>query len=144
MRAGTDNAGAGTRAVFSYRDPINATLSAVRRFQNDEEYKFKNHEWQARTVSECLATINNGLAQLPCGKYMAIRYEDLVSAPGQLSSSIGQLLGADPKVIGKAFHKLSPRPPKQDSPETALKRKELKDFFRLQHVMWPLLAGTSS
>ena len=112
----------------------------MRRFQDDEAYKFKNHEWQARTVSECLATINNGLPQLPCGKYMAIRYEDLVSAPSKLSGSISKLLGVDHNVIGKAFHKLSPRAPKQDSPATALKRKELKDFFRIQSVMWPLLS----
>lgn len=75
------------RVIVIYRDPTNATMSAVRRFQDDAEYAYKNHEFQARVVSENLATINNALPLLPCGRAFAMRYEDLVADPEVLRST---------------------------------------------------------
>lgn len=36
------------RVIVIYRDPVAATLSAVRRFQDSDEYMYKNYEFQAR------------------------------------------------------------------------------------------------
>jgi hypothetical protein len=128
-----------------YRDPVNATLSAVRRFQNDAEYLYKNPEYQARVISENLATINNALRMLPCNRYMAIRYEDLTTTPQMLERPIARLLGVKKEIIKKAFSKLHPhKPSTADSPQVAEMRKLLKAFFDTQNIMWPLLSGRAA
>ena len=127
------------KVIVLYRDPVNATLSAVRRFQNDEEYLYKNHGFQARMVSENLATINNALPLMPCGKTLAIRYEDLTTHPEKLVGPMSNLLGVSKGVINKAFAKLHPHQGSPDSPKKAADRRLLNVFFKLQKVMWPLL-----
>jgi len=131
------------KVIVLFRDPVNATLSAVRRFQNNEEYLYKNHGFQARMVSENLATINNAIPRMPCGKTLAIKYEDLTTHPERLAGAMSSLLGVNKGVINKAFAKLHPHQAKPDSPKKAADRRLLKIFFDLQKVMWPLLESPS-
>jgi hypothetical protein len=129
------------KVIILYRDPANATLSAVRRFQDKEEYLFKNYQFQARMVSENLATLNNAIPMLPCSRTIAIRYEDLTQHPDLLSEPMAKLLGVDITVLKTAFGKLHPHQAKPDSPDKAAKRKMLNTFFDVQKTMWPLLAS---
>lgn len=127
--------------LVMFRDPVNATLSAVRRFRNDDEYQYKNSQFQARMVSENLAVINNALPMLPCNRYMVVSYEKLIQEPSSLRAPIAQFLGVPSTVLKEGFKKLTPREPKPDSPSVANDRKELKAFFKDHELLWPLLAG---
>lgn len=125
--------------IVLFRKPVDAVLSAVRRFQNDAEYLFKNEEFQARMVSESLANINNALPQLPCGKVMVIEYGALVHQPGNFIAPLSQLLGVESQILAGTFADLKPRTKAPDTAEQAAQRKKLQDFFSVQKVLWPLL-----
>eukprot|EP00035_Acanthoeca_spectabilis_P024045 m.452087 g.452087 ORF g.452087 m.452087 type:complete len:372 (-) comp20265_c0_seq1:270-1385(-) len=125
--------------IVLFRTPVDAVLSAVRRFQNNDEYLYKNEEYQARMVTESLATINNALPQLPCGKTMVIEYNTLVHSPKQFIRPLSRLLEVEQDVLGDTFSDLKPRTKPPETPEQIARRKKLQDFFGIQKVLWPLL-----
>ena len=127
------------RVIVLYRDPVDAVLSAVRRFKDNNEYMFKNEEFQARMITESLATINNALPQLPCGKLMVVEYSALVHEPGLFIQPLSQLLGVSPAILDGAFADLKPRSKPPPSPEQAARRQKIQDYFDIQKVLWPLL-----
>lgn len=129
------------RVIVIYRNPVDATLSAVRRFRDDSEARFKNHAFQARMVTESLATINNALPSLPCGKYMVMRYEDFAKNPRQFTGPLARILGVPKSHLSNAFKTIYKKPPHRDSPEVAEQRQQLTEFFARQQVLWPTIAG---
>ena len=130
------------RVIVLFRDPVDASLSAVRRFQNNEQYLYKNVEFQARMVSESLVNIHNALPHMPCDHYLVIDYERLIHHPRDFIGPLEELVGAQHDVLHGAFEKLTPREKKPDSPEKAAQRALLQSFFTVQEKLWPWLAST--
>lgn len=131
------------RVIVLYRNPVDAALSAVRRFHNCAECGYKTPEFQARMVSESLVNINNNLPSLPCGKWMVLEYESFVQRPQQLAGPLARLLGLPQAKLASAFDKIKPPPKRQDNGkgDEAQTRKVLEDFFRRQKSLWPLLVS---
>lgn len=127
------------RIIVLFRPPVDAVLSAVRRFQDDDEYLYKNEEFQARMITESLATINNALPHLPCDRYMMIEYETLVHHPARFIEPLAQLLDVAAPALSGAFSNLKPRVKPPEAPEKVAKRQKLKAFFDIQKILWPLL-----
>ena len=88
--------------------------------------------------------INNALPQLPCNKYMVIRYTDLVARPQEFIEPISQLLGVPVAHMQNSFAGIKPRPHREDSPEVAKQRALLAGFFKHYEPLWPLLSGSAS
>lgn len=132
------------RVIVMYRNPVDAALSAVRRFQNSNEYLYKNIEFQARMMVESYATINNALPQLGCGKYMVVDYEKLLANPMEFIKPFSHLLGVPNYALKSAFSTVVQREKNPDSPEKAASRKKLQDFFEMQQGLWPLLSMPSN
>lgn len=128
------------RVVVLHRDPTACVLSAVRRFKV-AEFQYKNYEFQARAVQESLSVINNALPFLPCGKYAIFPYEDLVQHPQQHAQALAQLIGVRKGHLDASFANLKPpaKKPVEDLHDSA--PDELREFFKRQQRLWPILAG---
>lgn len=130
------------RVVVLYRNPVSAVLSAVRRFRDNGEYKYKNAEFQARMVVESLVNINNAMQQLQCGHYMVMRFEDLVAKPEDFVGPLGRLLGVPGSHLRGALTDMI-KPPSSSHNKTQAEldeKRTLEAFFEVQSSLWPQLA----
>lgn len=129
------------RVIVLYRDPVSATLSAVRRFRDNAVYSYKNYNYQARLISESLMTLNNALPALSCGHYMMIQYKELVAAPLNFIGPIGELLEVPEKHLQNSFLGVKLPAPRVDSSGVAAQRASLTTFFDQYARLWPFLSG---
>lgn len=129
------------RVIILQRNPVHATLSAVRRFKiDDPRYTYKGPSFQARMVSESLAHLNNVIPSLPCGKFMVLNYESFSKNPGLFGATLAELSNIPVQSLMAAFadikaHRSSPKRDEHDL------ERELDLFFSYQSVLWPLLAA---
>jgi hypothetical protein len=101
---------------------------------------YKNEEFQARMISESLATINNAIPHLPCDKTLVIEYAALVGHAADFIAPMSTLLGVKSATLAGAFSHLAPREKKPESADKAAKREKLRAFFDAQKILWPLLS----
>ncbi len=145
------------RVVVLVRDPVDAVLSAVRRFgtQPDDTKnkgstgggeqvpRYRTAVYQARAISESLVQINNALALLPCGQTVIVRLEDLLRDPERYAEPFSQLLDVEVErvrvALSTALKKDALHAHGAETGEERRIRRELNDFFALHADMWPLL-----
>ena len=128
------------RVIVMHRDPTATVLSAVRRFKV-KEFQYKNYQFQARAVQESLGVINNALASVPCGHTLRLSYEDLLANPQRFVAAIAQVVGVSSAVLATCMGDLQKPKPKVVEGDMVRIQKDLKDFFKAQEHMWPLLTG---
>lgn len=133
------------RVIVLQRNPVRATLSAVRRFHaNDNQYGYRTPSFQARMISESMVHLNNVLPALPCGKTMVIKYEDFVQSPSLFAKPLSRLLELPEQAVETAFKDISPQAAQPTLGAKDPVEMELAKFFTMQSGMWPLLASDYS
>ncbi len=130
------------RVIILHRDPSSSVLSAVRRFQDDGEYSYKNPQFQARMVTESMTHLNNVMPLLTCEKYMVLNFEAFVKQPIKLVPTLASLSGIPANHLKDALETIK-KPEKKHSNQADEARELLKEYFLIQEVQWPLLAKSN-
>eukprot|EP00049_Salpingoeca_infusionum_P019772 m.362993 g.362993 ORF g.362993 m.362993 type:complete len:373 (+) comp21305_c0_seq1:176-1294(+) len=132
------------RVIVLLRDLTDAAMSAVRRFTTTKDAEYKTPQFQARMMSENLASLNNMLPLLGCEKWMALQFEDFVSNPKQFVGPFARLLGFPKTHFDGAFDSVRKPSAKAYNVQQQAERAILADFFQRQQVLWPLIAAAST
>ena len=138
------------RVLVIQRNLTDAVLSAVRRF-NVKQFTFKNLQYQARVVQDAMTMINNALAYVPCGKTLALSYDELVAFPTAFATPLAHLLTLDAVTLTKCFGGIRTHSKRKLSHAEGSQREEmtsattgtdLDEFFHRASPLWPVLAST--
>jgi hypothetical protein len=132
------------RVIVLHRNPTDAVLSAVRRFRDSDDAKYKAPEYQARVVAESLTNINNLLSDLPCGRWMLMRYEDLISNPTLFSGPFARLLELPKTDIQEAFKSIRAPPARPETEQIKKDKRLLDQFFERQQATWPIITAATT
>ena len=132
------------RVIVLHRKPTDTVLSAVRRFRDAEDAKYKVPEYQARVVAESLTNINNVMPDLPCGRWMLMCYEDLISNPSIFSGPFARLLELPKADVQAAFKSIRAPPARPESEQVKKDKRLLDQFFERQQATWPIITAATT